>query len=1054
MQSHSENGPSLEAQLRDLILTNSTNPGEVQNMSTAVRDSHEHGSDGPQNPPPGSRPGRKRPNQAQRRQMNAQISIPIDPRVGRPPPATGEHRRGPDFQQRAVHSRAEGPRPGFRDHASPVPPVRNPQYGHQHRPREGFGQMPSASPTYTQNQHDWRRQQPQRPENPPRGVNVISAEAFAPRPSRNAQANLYNVPGHRQYVVRPEELAAQAALLGQLCAAVVDAAEIQHGEIAEKESFRLKVEETCRNAVYEHERVTNGANGFDPCSVQLKCFGSLSSGFATKAADMDLGLLSPTSLIAPDAPESPIPRLVEKVLLEAGFGARLLTRTRVPIIKLCEKPTTQLRHDMLEERTKWEKGIVDDEPDPIDDEIGLDDLDSPVAAAADRSLADAPKGESGPSTDITQPKDAAAKNSSNPLASLKQSEKQSLSTYYSLAKRTLRRMKGRDATVSNVDGFTEADFMLLDDVSGAFVNGLRDQQLKNRVQAFASFSAGRSMPNYRNLQGVYNLVEGERLVMLWESLAVPEQENQFQQAHVRHVSAWGDLQKTRTFGTNPLSFSKDLHMAVERLRQIPLIQLMQLQQDQFESPTDYLARATRIKQALAASQADIMHYYVSGIRNADIRQAVRDFVQSNGAEKSLVHVARRHKSLHLAEEYKRALEHGLYEEGDVPVIWDYISILQGGLTPMDSIPAGPCHPPNYSVCIPDSFWPAFLRIRELPSPSRLAPNQPRDRYNDKLEIPKSGVGVQCDINFSADLALQNTLLLRCYSYCDPRVRPMVLFVKHWAKARGINTAYRGTLSSYGYVLMVLHYLVNIVQPFVCPNLQLLAQSDPNGPPAGLEGITACKGRDVRFWRDEQAIQRLALEGGLNHNRDSIGVLLRGFFEYYAQNNLMSTIQKRGFDWGRDVLSLRTPGGLVSKHEKGWVSAKTVIQAQHDAAPAPVGFDAKGEVPPASPTSSGVASKSDAQPAKPKDFKEVRHRYLFAIEDPFELEHNVARTVTHNGIVAIRDEFRRAWRIIKSTGKNSTPEDLLEDVKLHNDALQKRQFAELLGEIHGVGAPSG
>lgn len=883
---------------------------------------------------------------------------------------------------------------------------------------------------------------------------MMSAESFAPRPPRNAQANLYNAPGHRQYVVRPEELAAQAALLGQLCAAVVNAAEIQHDEIAEKEGFRIKVEETCRNAIYEHERIMNGASGFDPCGVQLKCFGSLSSGFATKAADMDLGLLSPASLIAPDAPESPIPRLVEKALLEAGFGARLLTRTRVPIIKLCEKPTTQLRHDMLEERAKWEKGIVDDEHDPVDDDLGPDEIDSPVAAAVDESLADALKAESGPSTDITQPKDATTKNPSSHLASLKQSEKQSLSTYYSLAKRTLRRMKGRDVTVSNVDGFTEADFMLLDDVSGAFVDGLRDQQLKNRIQSFASFSAGRSMPNYRNLQGVYNMVEGERIIMLWESRAVPGDENQFQQAHARQISAWAELQRNRTFGTNPLSFGKDLHMAVERLRQIPTIQLMQLQQDQFESPADYLARVTRIKQALAASPADIIQYYVSGIRNAEIRNAVRDFVRSNGTEKNLAHVARKHKSLHLAEEYKRALEHGLYEEDDAPVIRDYISILQGDLVPTDSIPTGPGHPPNYSVCIPDSFWPAFLRIRELPSPSRLAPNQPRDRYNDKLEIPKSGVGVQCDINFSADLALQNTLLLRCYSYCDPRVRPMVLFVKHWAKARGINTAYRGTLSSYGYVLMVLHYLVNIVQPFVCPNLQLLAQSDLNGPPAGLEGITACKGRDVRFWRDEQAIQRLALEGGLNHNRDSIGVLLRGFFEYYAQSNLMSTIQKRGFDWGRDVLSLRTPGGLVSKHEKGWVSAKTVFQVQHDAAPSPVGADVKGQMPPVSPTSSGVAGKSDAQSTKPKDFKEVRHRYLFAIEDPFELEHNVARTVTHNGIVAIRDEFRRAWRIIKSAGKNTAPEDLLEDAKLHNDALQKRQFAELLSEIHGVGVFSG
>jgi hypothetical protein len=52
---------------------------------------------------------------------------------------------------------------------------------------------------------------------------------------------------------------------------------------------------------------------------------------------------------------------------------------------------------------------------------------------------------------------------------------------------------------------------------------------------------------------------------------------------------------------------------------------------------------------------------------------------------------------------------------------------------------------------------------------------------------------------------------------------------------------------------------------------------------------------------------------------------------------------------------------------------------------------------------------------------VRQRYLFAIEDPFELDHNVARPVTHNGIVTIRDEFRRAWRILLSIGAGKPPE---------------------------------
>ncbi len=59
--------------------------------------------------------------------------------------------------------------------------------------------------------------------------------------------------------------------------------------------------------------------------------------------------------------------------------------------------------------------------------------------------------------------------------------------------------------------------------------------------------------------------------------------------------------------------------------------------------------------------------------------------------------------------------------------------------------------------------------------------------------------------------------------------------------------------------------------------------------------------------------------------------------------------------------------------------------------------------------------------------EVRQRYLFAIEDPFELDHNVARTVAHNGIVAIRDEFRRAWAILCAVGRDQTHGDFLEEM---------------------------
>ncbi|GAM84140.1 hypothetical protein ANO11243_021330 [Dothideomycetidae sp. 11243] len=237
----------------------------------------------------------------------------------------------------------------------------------------------------------------------------------------------------------------------------------------------------------------------------------------------------------------------------------------------------------------------------------------------------------------------------------------------------------------------------------------------------------------------------------------------------------------------------------------------------------------------------------------------------------------------------------------------------------------------------------------------------REKRMGPLDFPKQGVGIQCDINFFNPLGLHNTHMLYCYSLCDPRVKPMILFVKAWAKRRKINSSYSGTLSSYGYVLMILHYLMNIVNPPVLPNLQLEAVK------AGTP-VQTIDGWEVCFWRDAADIQAAARSQKLTRNRESLGALLGGFFQYYS-----AAMRGNAFHWMKSVISLRTPGGILTKEEKGWTGAKT----------------------------------------ETVDTKEIRHRYLFAVEDPFELTHNVARTVTHPGIVAIRDEFRRAYRILNA-----------------------------------------
>ena len=249
-------------------------------------------------------------------------------------------------------------------------------------------------------------------------------------------------------------------------------------------------------------------------------------------------------------------------------------------------------------------------------------------------------------------------------------------------------------------------------------------------------------------------------------------------------------------------------------------------------------------------------------------------------------------------------------------------------------------------------------------------------------------GIQCDVNFTNFVAIHNTILLRTYCEYDARVGELGTFVKYWAKQRDINTPYLGTLSSYGYTLLVLHYLMNVVNPPVIPNLQQLAYS---GDSWSTQDLPKFEGKyDVRFWQDPTQLREY--KATQPRNRESTGHLLRGFFWYYSAY--------QGFNFKNDMVSIRTRGGTLRKVDKGWTEAKW-------------------------------SDKS----------KNVRQRYLLAIEDPFETDHNVARVVGHNGIVAIRDEFRRAWSMISSIGGSNHPQpmaDLLEPAQARGDLLRKDQ----------------
>lgn len=87
-------------------------------------------------------------------------------------------------------------------------------------------------------------------------------------------------------------------------------------------------------------------------------------------------------------------------------------------------------------------------------------------------------------------------------------------------------------------------------------------------------------------------------------------------------------------------------------------------------------------------------------------------------------------------------------------------------------------------------------------------------------VAQSVLRLQVDITVNNILAIVNTKLLKDYGAIDERLLQLVFVVKLWAKRRQVNDSYRGTLSSYCYVLMCIHLLQQRSPP-ILPCLQAM-----------------------------------------------------------------------------------------------------------------------------------------------------------------------------------------------------------------------------------------
>eukprot|EP01052_Picozoa_sp_SAG31_P019938 SAG31_NODE_1477_length_8194_cov_21.653490_4_plen_166_part_00 len=132
-------------------------------------------------------------------------------------------------------------------------------------------------------------------------------------------------------------------------------------------------------------------------------------------------------------------------------------------------------------------------------------------------------------------------------------------------------------------------------------------------------------------------------------------------------------------------------------------------------------------------------------------------------------------------------------------------------------------------------------------------------------------------------------------------------LKHWAKRRHLNNPSDGTLSSYGLLLLLFHFLQTRSPPLL-PNLQQIPPSWPQQPMGHVrlpevlvphpDHDRAAAGVTCNTYFYTPADGNLApLQSGAAQNREHPALLLLEFFRYYAHE----------FDCEGSVISIRTGG---------------------------------------------------------------------------------------------------------------------------------------------------
>ena len=153
-----------------------------------------------------------------------------------------------------------------------------------------------------------------------------------------------------------------------------------------------------------------------------------------------------------------------------------------------------------------------------------------------------------------------------------------------------------------------------------------------------------------------------------------------------------------------------------------------------------------------------------------------------------------------------------------------------------------------------------------------------------LTVTDLETNINIDITVHNLLPIKNTEMIRLYSLFDQRFHILGIFLKHWVKINHIKGSRNEFLSSYALLLLIIHFLQDIVEPKVLPMLQEIISEDKNKKDYDYKYCYDDKEFETNLYYEKDFDSMREYMKTINCGKEndlSVSELLVQFFEYYG-----------------------------------------------------------------------------------------------------------------------------------------------------------------------------